>query len=156
LVTAAPDDTVELITVGVGLGVGEGVGVGVGVGVGDCACAADMMPMRTNAIATSRASAWPVPNFRARESRDEQRIQSIPKGKSAGPKNEQIPINRAICPQFAGRVNRLAPWPAAEYASLWFGCHSSRDTATTFPAPAETLRALTPAFRPRPGSPRSR
>jgi hypothetical protein len=53
-------------------------------------------------------------------------MQSIPKGKSAGPKNAQIPINRAICPQFAGRVNRLAPRPAAEYASLWFGCHSSR------------------------------
>jgi hypothetical protein len=57
LVSAAPDDTVELITVGVGLGVGEGNGVGVGGGVGDCACAADMMPTRTNAIATSRASA---------------------------------------------------------------------------------------------------
>ena len=53
LVTAAPDDTIELTTIGVGLGVG---GVG-GVGVGDCACAADMMPMRTNATATSRASA---------------------------------------------------------------------------------------------------
>jgi hypothetical protein len=35
--------------------------------------------MRTTAIATSRASARPVPIFRARESRDEQRMQSIPK-----------------------------------------------------------------------------
>jgi hypothetical protein len=33
------------------------VGVGVGVGVGDCACAADIIPMRTNAIATSRTHA---------------------------------------------------------------------------------------------------
>jgi hypothetical protein len=36
-------------------------------------------------------SARPVPIFRARESRDEQRMQSIPKGKSAGPKNAQKP-----------------------------------------------------------------
>jgi hypothetical protein len=86
LVTAAPDDTAELITVGVGLGVGEGVGVGVGVGVGDCACAADMMPTRTNAIAANRASVRPAPIFRAREGRGEQRMQSIPKGKSAGSK----------------------------------------------------------------------
>jgi hypothetical protein len=80
-----PDDTVELITVGVGLGVGEGVGVGVGVGVGDCACAADVMPMRTHAIATSRASARPPPTFHAREGRPEQRMQFIPKGQKRRP-----------------------------------------------------------------------
>jgi hypothetical protein len=89
LVSAAPDDTIELITVGVGLGVGEGVGVGVGVGVGDCACAVDMTATRTTAIATSRASAPPVPIIRAGESRDEQRMQSIPKGKSAGSKMQK-------------------------------------------------------------------
>jgi hypothetical protein len=74
---AAPDDTVELITVGVG----EGVGVGVVV----CACAVDMTATRTTAIATSRASAPPVPIFRARESRHEQRMQSIPKRQKRGP-----------------------------------------------------------------------
>jgi hypothetical protein len=145
-VTAAPDDTVELITVGVGLGVGEGVGVGVGVGVGDCACAADMTPMRTTAIATSRASAPPIPIFRARESRDEQRMQSIPKKAEArARKMHKSRSTGAICPQFVRRVNRLAPRRTAEYTSLLFGCHSPRDIATRFPAPAETLR--TPKFR---------
>src|SRR6266850_6915899 len=96
------------------------------------------MPVaRTNTIA-SCMSARPVPIFRARESRDEQRIQSIPKGKSAGSKKmRKTQSTGAICPQFAGRVNRLAPRPAAEYASLLFCCHSSRDTATTFPAVAK-------------------
>jgi hypothetical protein len=100
-----------LITVGIGLGVGEGVGVGVGVGVGDCACAADMMPMRTNVIATSRAHAWPIPIFRARESRDEQRMQSIPKGKSAGPKNAQIPLNRSDLPPVRAKGQSVGPLP---------------------------------------------
>jgi hypothetical protein len=111
LVNAAPDDTVELITVGVGLGVGEGVGVGVGVGVGDCACATDMMPMRTNAIATSRASERPILIFRARESREEQRIQSIPKGKSAGSKNPQNPINRSDLPPVRAKGQSVGPPP---------------------------------------------
>ncbi|XSC47064.1 hypothetical protein ACF1BQ_016615 [Bradyrhizobium sp. RDT10] len=129
-----------MITVGVGLGVGEGVGVGVGVGVGDCACAADMMPMSTNMIATSRAQAWPIPIFRARESCDEQHMQSIPKGKSAGPKNAQIPINRNDLPPVRRKGQSVSPRRALEYASLLFGCHSPRDTATQFPARARTLR----------------
>ena len=43
-----------------------------------------------------------------------------------------------ICPQFVRRVNRLAPRPAAEYASLLFACQSSRDTATAFAARASS------------------
>jgi hypothetical protein len=85
-VSAAPDVTVELITVGVGLGVGDGVGVGVGVGVGDCACAPDMTAIRTNAAAARRASTRPVPISDAREGRREPRMQSIPKGEAPGAK----------------------------------------------------------------------
>jgi hypothetical protein len=130
LVTAAPDDTVELITVGVGLGVGEGVGVGVGVGVGDCACAADMTLTRTTAIATSRASAAAVPIFRAHESRDEQRMQSIPKKAEArARKMHKSRSTGVICPQFVERVNWLAPRPTAEYTPLWFSGHSPRRQA---------------------------
>jgi hypothetical protein len=131
-VTAALDDTIELVTIGVGLGVGEGVGVG--VGDGDWACAADMTAASTTTIATNRASAPPVPIFRARESRDEQRMQFIPKGKSAGPKMRKSRSSGAICPQFAETVNRLAPRRTAETASLLFGCHSSRGTGTELPA----------------------
>jgi hypothetical protein len=156
LVSAAPDDTVELITVGVGLGVGEGVGVGMGVGVGDCACAADVMPMRTNAIATSRASAWPILIFRARESRDEQRIQSIPKGKSAGSKNAQNLINRSDLPPVrpkgqsvgpqAGRRIRIIVVRQPQLARHYANVSGSR----------QTLRAPALAFRQQPGSPRPR
>jgi hypothetical protein len=105
LVTAAADDTIELITVGVGLG----VGVGVGVGVGDCACAADMTATSTTAIATSRASAPPVPIFRARQSHDEQRMQSIPKGKAPARKNAQIPINRSDLPPVRRKGQSASP-----------------------------------------------
>jgi hypothetical protein len=51
LASAAPDDTVEFTILSVGVGGGVG-----GVG-GACACAADVMPMRTDATATSRTSA---------------------------------------------------------------------------------------------------
>ena len=154
LVTAAPDDIVELITVGVGLGVGEGVGVG--MGVGDCACAADVMPMRTNAIATSRASAWPILIFRARESRDEQRIQSIPKGKSAGSKNAQNLINRSDLPPVrpkgqsvgpqAGRRIRIIVVRQPQLARHYANVSGSRPT----------VRTPTLAFRPQPGTRRPR
>jgi hypothetical protein len=109
LVTAALDDTIELVTIGVGLGVGEGVGVG--VGDGDWACAADMTPASTTTIATNRASAPPVPIFRARESRDEQRMQFIPKGKSAGPKNAQIPTKRSDLPPARRMGQSAGPRP---------------------------------------------
>jgi hypothetical protein len=96
LVTVAPADIVELITVGVGLGVGVGVGVEidvevdvdvdveVGVGVGDgigvgraCALAADMAasPMaRPRPSNTARDSQRPLRILPAREGRDEPRM----------------------------------------------------------------------------------
>ena len=156
LVSAAPDDTVELITVGVGLGVGEGVGVGVGVGVGDCACAADMMPTRTTAIATSRASARPVPIFRARESRDEQRMQSIPKRQSAGPKNAQNPINRSDLPPVRAKGQSVSPQAGRRIRIIVVRLPQLARHDDNVSGSRQTLRTPTPAFRPQPGSPRPR
>jgi len=94
LVTADPDEIVELIIVAVGEGVGVGVGdgdgegvgeaVGVGVGVGvTCACADDTPIANTKTVATSRANTRPPPIPSAR---DAQRMNSIPE-KSARSKN---------------------------------------------------------------------
>jgi hypothetical protein len=103
--TVDPDETLELIVVGVGDGVGvgegegvgvrdgEGVGIGVGEGVGDgvkvgdgdglCATAevdaAPAVTARMNAIAIVLASLRPAPVLFAREGRDEQHMNAIPK-----------------------------------------------------------------------------
>jgi hypothetical protein len=105
----APADRSELITFGVGLGEGDGDGVGVGVGVGVavgvavgvgvgvggggaiCACAVDTTPMvSTNATAASRINARPAPIFPVRDGRDEQRMHSNPKRRSASSKMRKI------------------------------------------------------------------
>jgi hypothetical protein len=92
LVMVAPDETVELMTVGFGTGEGAGdgdgvgvgvdVGVGVGVavavdvGVGDCACAGVITPIAsTKAIEANRTSTRPAT---APSTRDEQRMNFIP------------------------------------------------------------------------------
>jgi len=105
------DETVELIIPGVGdgvgVGVGEAVGVGVGVGDGDCACADDTTPIAsTKTTATNRANPRPALTLRVRETRDEQRMNSIPERAPA--RNAQKPTRRGpICAQLAGSVNRL-------------------------------------------------
>jgi hypothetical protein len=50
-----------------------------------------------------------MPIFRARESRDEQRMQSIPKGKNAGPKNAQIAINQSDLPPVRRKGQSVSP-----------------------------------------------
>jgi hypothetical protein len=76
------------IGVGVAVGDGDGVGVDVGVGVsvglgnGDCALAGDtaaIVTARTKASAMVRATTRPAAVPLAREDRDEQHMDAIPK-----------------------------------------------------------------------------
>ena len=110
LSTAVPDEMSELImvTVGVGSGVGDGDGLGVGVGVavgvgmgvgvtvgvGDCALAGEKAAIVTTtpkASAIARATTRPdlVPS--AREGRDEQHMEAIPKRSANSVKVQKMP-----------------------------------------------------------------
>jgi hypothetical protein len=77
-----------LTIVGTGTGVGDADGVGVGVGVGDPVCAYADVGTAAAASTTAQASAMATlradPVVIARKSRDEQRINAIPKCSASG------------------------------------------------------------------------
>jgi hypothetical protein len=90
-------------------------------------------------------SARPAPIFRARESRDEQRMQSIPKRQKRRPKNAQIPINRSDLPPVRRKGQSVSPQGGRRMRAIVVRLPQLARHAATFPAPAETLR--TPKFR---------
>jgi hypothetical protein len=90
-----------MLAVGVGVGVGDGDGIGVGVGVGvsvglgdgDCALAGDkaaIVKARAKASATAGATTRPAPVPFAREGRDEQHMDAIPKSSANLSKVQKI------------------------------------------------------------------
>jgi hypothetical protein len=85
---------------GLGVGVGVGVDVGVGLGDGDCALAGEkaaIVTTRTKASATARGTTRPDPVPFAREGREEQHMDAIPK-RSANSVNPKIPSNEGDLP----------------------------------------------------------
>jgi len=72
-------------------------------------------------------------------------MQSIPKGKSAGLKNAQIPINRSDLPPVRAKGQSVGPPPHCRIRAIVVRLPQLAEAPIDLPAPAETLR--TPKFR---------
>ena len=93
----------------------------------------------TTALAMLRAA----PVSRAREGRDEQHMNAIPKNKKERQfdKNAKYQRPAPICPQFSGSVNRSWPFARGDYRTLLFRCHRWRGAIhrCSIPEPRQKL-----------------
>jgi hypothetical protein len=96
-----------------GVGDGDGDGDGDGVGTGVCAHAADEAVARvrptTRNIATAATSLRMAEISFARDRRDEQHMNAIPKRSANSTKTPNYQRAGLICPQLSGTVNRSSP-----------------------------------------------
>ena len=92
---------------------------------------------RSRQPATSRR---PVPVFPAREGRDEQRMNIIPKSSASSTKHANPHRPMPICPQFSRSVNRSWSSARGDCRPLLFRCHRSLQISRG-PAPRSLLSA---------------